>query len=104
MTTGWACTRRYGICLQPPSEPGRHALHTGISTFGIPSVLLRVQFQQKQRKSSSLNDELKAAKEQNVLVVGQNSFCPCGYVISKHQVQDCVFVELILFTHAAKAS
>ncbi len=31
---------------------------------------LYLQFQQEQRRSSSLNDELKAAKEQNVLVVG----------------------------------
>ncbi len=31
---------------------------------------LYLQFQQEQRRSNSLNDELKAAKEQNVLVVG----------------------------------
>ena len=36
---------------------------------GCPTVLLVVQLQQEQRRSNSLTDELRAAKEQNVLVV-----------------------------------
>ena len=37
-------------------------------------VLLCLQLQQEQRRSSSLNDDLKAAKEQNVMVVSHRSY------------------------------